>query len=276
MYEVLEREFSDYDLDMDKWKDPKPFGISGCFRVMNEGQFMRQAILSHLPYLDEVIIAVQPSTDDTLTIATELAMQYPQVKVFQYPFDTHFIDTPEFFTDELNSVYSFVFFSNWALSKCSYSWIAKTEGDVICLSSFQKIIDKIKDNPNTPHCYGRVILNVAGEKCDKISATNPRNGGWDECVVWNNPDMTFFTRRSKWEVLDFKGASTCEGWSALHMKRCKKDKMNGWNNEVYIPYDREHVQNALRAFNSNNAYPGNDNPLGEEVLYEQTLVTDAQ
>jgi len=276
MCEVLERQFSDYDLDLDKWHEKKPFGISGCFRLKNEEQFMTAAVLSHLPYLDEAVLAVQPSTDKTMELAVELSKQDERVRVYPYPVETHFIDTPEFFTDPLNSIYSFVYFSNWALSKCRYSWIAKTEGDVICLSSFQKIVDEIKANPDRPRCYGRVILNVAGEHAEKISATNPRNGGWDECVVWNNPDYTFFTRRSKWEVLDFKGEAVCMGWSGLHMKRCKKGKEFGWNNEVYIPFDREHVRNALRAFNAHSPYPGTDNPLGEDCLFEKTLVTEAQ
>jgi hypothetical protein len=57
------------------------------------------------------------------------------------------------------------------------------------------------------------------------------------------------------------------GWSALHLKRCKADKI-GWNNEQYVPFDCQNVAAALRAFNASNAYPGPDNPEGEPCLFE--------
>lgn len=269
---ILEDEYKHFDIDIDEWRKPKPFGISGCFRLCNEAQFMVEAVESHLPYLDEALLVVQPSTDGTVELARSLQRKHPdKVRVIEYPVNVYFIDKPEFHTVPDNSIYSFVYLSNYALSQCKYQWVAKTEGDVICLSSFNNIVDRITPE-SKPMYYGRVILNVAGENIDKFSATNPRNGGWDECVLYNTPDLGYFVKRDKWEVLEWRGESVCMGWSALHMKRCKAGKTDGWNGEVYVDWIPDNVKSVLRNFNAQNGYPGIDSPLGEPCLFEDTVV----
>jgi len=196
----------------------------------------------------------------------KLVKAFPgKVRVVRYPVGPVFITDPGWESVPENSIMSFVYLSNWALNQCKYSWIARIEADVICCSSFQKIVMQVHENDEVHCLYGRVILNVAGENMDQISATNPRNGGWDECVFPNHPDY-HFEKRPKYEVLLSPWDDVCMGWSALHMKRCKSDKI-GWNNETYVPFTREAVAEALREFNKNNPYPGSDNPEGEECLF---------
>src|SRR3990167_4797404 len=266
-HKVREWQFTQFDIHLGKWQAPwKPFGISGCFRVRNDPEFLYEAVTSHLPYLDEAVIALQPSDGETNKVAIELTKEFPKVRVEYYPVAPVFITDPEWPEVPENSIRSFVYLSNWALSKCRFSWIPRIEADVIGLSSFSKIVERIKNEPQAKRLYGRVLLNLAGAKRDRVSQSVPRNGGWDECVFPNHPDY-HFTRRPKYEVLENPNESECMGWSALHLKRCKKDKI-GWNNETYVPFDREHVAGALREFNRENAYPGPDNPLGEECLFE--------
>lgn len=263
-----------YEVDHKTWAEPKPFGFSGCFRLRNETQFMRQAVFSHLPWLDEAVLVVQPSYDGTVDLAYRMAAEDSRVKVFEYPFECDWIDTPAFYAKDPHAPSHLVHMSNWAFTKCRYSWIVKVEGDVIALSSFGQIIDQVKASPDAHHYYGRVVLNVAGRDCDQISLDNPRNGGWDEAVVPNHPSY-HFERVSKWEVLVHNGSATCMGWSGLHMKRCKRGKDRGWNGETYVPFTRDSVRQTLSAFNRNVPYPGPDDPLGEDCLYEEVpwLVT---
>lgn len=231
----------DYEIDWQEWQNrEKPFGISGCIRVRNEAQFMRKAILSHLPYLDEIVIVTQPSDDDTEKIANELAAKFQNIKVYHYPFIVDWIDTEGFYKKDPDKPGHLVHMSNWALSKCTYSWISKTEGDVLCLSSYQRIVDAIKEAPNRMFYYGRYILNIAGEHRDQISLNNPTNGGWDEATFNNNPSAFRFIRSQKWEVIPITTQSANMGLSMLHMKRCKTGKI-GWNNEQYIQLTRENV-----------------------------------
>jgi hypothetical protein len=208
---------------------------------------MAPAILSHLPFLDEAVLVVQPSDDNTLELAYDLADKYRRIKVFEYPLIPDWIDTKGFYEKDPDQPGHLVHMSSWALSKCSYSWIVKVEGDVVCLPAFSLVRQRINSHNHEPHYYGRVVLNIAGENMDQISKENPRNGGVDEAVVPNSPNYHFI-RRSKWEVLEgpLGNPFTCMGLSGLHMKRCKEGKTDSWNDETYIPLCRETIVQVLR------------------------------
>jgi hypothetical protein len=249
-----------FDIDFDAWRKPKMEGISGCIRVRNESQFMAQAVRSFLPYLDEIVLVVQPSEDDTLDIAEYLAEENEKVKVYQYDMIPDWIDTPGFYNKDPDQPGHLVHMSNWALAKCRYSWVCKVEGDVISSSRMAAIIDRVRENEN--FYYGLAILNVAGENYDKISYENPRNGGWDEAIFPNHPDLVRFVRRGKWEVLVPNVPSLCAGWALWHMKRCKIGKAESWNGEHYLEWTEENVAQALREYNGRvGGYPGPDHPL---------------
>ena len=264
--QILEASW-DAHIDFDEWREKtKPHGISACIRVRNESQFMRAAVRSIIDLVNEVVLCVQPSDDNTLEIARELAKQYEKVKVYYYPLVPDWIDTPEFYARDPDAPGHLVHMSNWALSKCSYSWILKIEGDVIALPTLKGMIEGVLDENKQVYC-GLVILNVAGPAMNKISWENPRNGGWDEAIFPNNPDMVRFHRRNKWEVAVPTIPSVCLGWALLHMKRCKTGKDDAWNGEHYVDWHPDIVEEALRHYNHQAPYPAGDNPYGKHVLY---------
>jgi hypothetical protein len=265
-WRVKEWQFRNYSIDI--VPKPLPFGISGMFRVRNDWEFLYDAVASHLPWLDEAVIILQPSDQRTTDVVLKLLHDFPdKVRVERYPVSPVFIDSKEWETVPVNSMRSFVYLSNWGLAQCRYSWLARMEADVICLPTFGKIADAIRTEPDKKIVYGRVLLNVAGKDCDQISATNPRNGGGDEFVAPNDP-AGHFVKRPRYEVYESPWESKCGGWSGLHMKRCKERYLPVWNNERYVPYDRDSVRGALEAFNQNHPYPADDAPEGAEVLFE--------
>lgn len=259
---------TDLAVDYDEWRRrQKPDGISACIRLRNESQFMRAAIRSIVDLVDEVVLVVQPSDDPTLAIADAFAHQDPKIKVYEYPLVPDWIDTPGFYSKDPDAPGHMVHMSNWALSKCTYKWILKVEGDVIALPTLKWMIEHAVQ-ASWPMYYGLVILNVAGKNMDQISWENPRNGGWDEAIFPNDPDLVRFMRRGKWEVAVPTGLqSTCLGWALLHMKRCKTGKDQAWNGEHYVPWERDVVREALTNYNSVNPYPGPDDPFGGHVLF---------
>lgn len=254
-------------IDFDEWRKPKPDGISACIRVRNESQFMGAAVRSVVDLVDEVVLLVQPSDDNTLELAHELAETYSKVNVYYYPLVPDWIDTKGFYEKNPDEPGHMVHMSNYALSKCKYSWILKVEGDVIALPTLADILQDVRNSFGKPQYYGLVILNIAGANMDKISWENPRNGGWDEALFPNNPDMVRFVRRSKWEVAEPQIPSTCKGWALLHLKRCKTGKDNAWNGEHYVDWTPDVVNEALRNYNQVNPYPAPDDPFGRHVLY---------
>jgi len=265
---VREFDYSTYDIDRAEWDAQKPHGISGCFRVKDDAEFLYRAVTSHLPYLAEAVIVLQPSDRETYRVIAQLS-NLPKVRVVNYPLAPVFVTDDEWASVPENSIHSFVYLSNYAVSRCMYSWVAQIEADVICLSTFAKIVQQVNTHKNEKALYGRYLLNVAGEKMDQVSKTVPRNGGWDEKVFPNHPDYHYI-KKPKYEVITSPYKNINTGWSGLHMKRCKKDKI-GWNDEKYTPFDPEHVAAALRAFNVDNAYVGPDNPEGEPCLFEVSL-----
>lgn len=263
-------------IDYDAWRKPKPAGISACIRVRNESQFMAQAVKSVLPFVDEVVLCVQPSEDNTIEIAERLADadEDNKIRVVYYSIVPAWIDTPEFYSKDPHSEGHLVHMSNWALSQCKYSWILKIEGDVIALPYLHKMADIVRESKEAKY-YGLVILNVAGESMDKISLENPRNGGWDEAFFPNHYDIAHFERAGKWEVVLPKCERVSLGWALLHLKRCKVGKDNAWNGETYIEWNDENVQKALETYNGNNPYPAIDSmalgfpyEVGKQVIDE--------
>jgi len=257
-------------IDYEVWRKPKPAGISACIRVRNESQFMAAAVRSVLPLVDEVVLCVQPSEDNTVEIAERLADadEDNKIKVVYYSIIPAWIDTPEFYGKDPHSEGHLVHMSNWALSQCSYSWILKIEGDVIALPTLSEMADKIRLS-REPKYYGLVILNVAGENADKISLDNPRNGGWDEAFFPNHFDLAHFERAGKWEVVLPKCERISLGWALVHLKRCKVGKTESWNGETYKELTKENLKDALERYNSVNSYPAIDSfPLGHPCIFE--------
>lgn len=266
------------DINVANWRNSaKPHGLSGCFRLRNEAEHMRAAILSHMPYLDEAVLVVQPSDDDTLEIAEQLAAEDDRIRVYFYPHIVDWIDTPGFYGKDQDKPGHLVHMSNFALSQCAYDWVCKTEGDVICLSSFSKLRAAIDGDKRIYH--GRAIVNMAGPDADWYSHTVPRNGGYDIGVFFNDSYLWQFKRVEKWEMIRGAGSMTCAGWSGIHLKRCRKrmlpdadwqnsTKIYGWNNEMYLRYAPDNLAVSLSAHNREHPYPGRDNPLGEAVLFE--------
>lgn len=266
---VKEREFALYDLNMNEWNKPKPFGLSVCMRVRNEAEMMPLAVKSFEPYADEIVLVVQPSEDNTEDLAHELSHWNSKIRVVRYPFKPYPIASQEHFNEPVNSVRHFVHMSNWALTQCRYSWIAKVEGDVVALPSFERARDWIETNPDSVAYLGLVLLNLAGPDRDQFSATFPRNHGWDEAVFNNIPEW-HFVRNDKWESVNHweHGPNINLGWTLYHLKRCKSHYrvLPHEQVDVHLPLDRENLTAALQNFNRFHPYPGPDDPLGPDFL----------
>jgi len=273
---VIEREQSEYDISLDHWKRSKPHGISGCFRLKDEGEFMVQAVESHLVWLDEAVLVVQKSIDNTIELAHDLARKYPdKVRVYYYPFNVYKIDTFAHYTTPDNSVMTMAHLTNWAMYMCQYSWIAKIEGDVIALTSFDEIRRAVDEKPDILRYYGRIGLNIAGHECNLFSATYPRNAGWDEGVFNNNP-YWHCIRNDKWETINFhehRNNIQNMGFSFLHTQRCKNRvlRVPYDGDDIWMPFNREHVERSLKIYSQDHTHPGPDN-FCPDVLFEVTIL----
>ena len=272
---VFEREYKKFDVSIEKWTAPHSHGISGLFRLKNEEQFMEAAVLSHLQWLDQAVLVIQPSEDRTEELAYGLRAKHrDKIKIAHYPFPVHWLHAVqhESTAPEDISVFGMVHMTNWGISQCDYSWIAKIEGDVIGLATFENIREAVDAEPDAIRHYGRVGLNLAGEDARQFSFTNPRNAGWDEGVFNNHPRFHCI-KADRWETINLhedRSLLRNMGWSFLHMKRCKKGKTTGI--ERWTSLTPENLQRALIEYNSQHPYPGLDNPAGEPCLFERNYL----
>jgi hypothetical protein len=257
--DVLERECAEFDLPMAAWEAAKPHGVSGCFRLRSEAEFMRLAVESHLPWLDEAVLVVQPSVDRTFEIACALAAEYaPKVRVVVYPFDVFPVGSPQYRECPENSVRSMVHLTNWAIAQCRYSWVAKIEGDVIAMPDFGRIRLAVDQHREDVAYYGRVGLNVAGPDGKEFPPKAPRNAGWDE-GVFNNHPVWHAVKAEKWETMNLhenRDKLRNGGWSFFHVKRCKAKHQRLRDQEKWQPLAMGILTVALSEYQARYPYPG--------------------
>lgn len=122
-------------------------GLSGIVRLKNEAEFARLAIESFLPHFDEIIIVYNDCTDATPEIVADLAARFPaRVKAYHYLPRVVPIGSREHLNTPANSVHSFVYNSNFALSKASYQ--------IRCMWAGDQVAD--------PASFGRVVRELRG------------------------------------------------------------------------------------------------------------------
>lgn len=256
---VHEPGYSRYDIDLEKWAEPKPFGISGLFRIRDDQEFMELAVRTHLKWLDEAVLILQPSDDKTMEVGVKLASDFPEkVRLCYYPFDVARIGTPDHFELPENSIRTMMWLTNWGIAQCRYSWIAKIEADVLGLPQFGDIRFEIENNPDQMAHFGRVGLNLAGGDWDLFSWSHPRNAGWDESVFNNHPHW-YCVRNDKWETINMHhhpDQKRCLGWSFLHLKRCKVDATE--EGEKWWPLTPKSLATSLAEYGQRHPYPGED------------------
>ncbi|MDU7693671.1 MAG: hypothetical protein E7K04_05460 [Helicobacter sp.] len=155
---TLEKD-SEFKICKDDFLAPRKLGISGHLRVKNEARSVGLAIESALPALDELIITCQKhidrsGMDETYAICKDFAKKYPdKIKLFYYtpeviaPNGSHVLnDSKEaskikqkFLKNEkkrslsshipANSVHSIAHYYNFGLTKTSYKYYIKIDGD---------------------------------------------------------------------------------------------------------------------------------------------------
>ena len=126
----------------------KLIGLSGFMRIRNEELFLERVVKSWINYLDELIIVYNDCTDNTEKILIELIKIYPKkLKVYHYLPKVYSFNTDKFSILPENSIHSFCFYSNFALSKTNYKNCVKIDGDHVGIKDrLSKIYNYLKNN----------------------------------------------------------------------------------------------------------------------------------
>lgn len=127
--------FVDFDWPDDLSKDRKP-GLSGFVRLRDEETWCGLAIESFLPWVDELVIAVQPSADNTRIVVADYDKQ---AKIYDYPFLTK-PNGPGHDGLPEDSVHTPSYYYNFALSKTTRTHVVKLDGDIVMMDWAGEVI----------------------------------------------------------------------------------------------------------------------------------------
>lgn len=132
--------FKEYDIPSDRFYVNKPRWLSGVARLKNAEHFLELCMESHLPFLDELILVDNESTDKTKEICKKLQKKYPdKIKFYEYPFYT--IPAWEWNGKiPTNSIHSLAYHYNRSFSKAKYSHVMKVDDDNFLIPEKRKDI----------------------------------------------------------------------------------------------------------------------------------------
>ena len=142
---------SEYFVDLSLLTNERPIGVSGLLRVKNDAEFLALCVDSCIDALDELIIVYQECDDDSPQIIEQKRQQYPdKIRTYFYrPLvlshnltseELHYVSTLDKTSIHLLSNYY-----NYTLSKASYRYAIKIDGDQVYFT------DKLKSFCNAEH-----------------------------------------------------------------------------------------------------------------------------
>jgi hypothetical protein len=128
----------EFDIRPD-WYKARPLGLSAYIRTKGEERWIGPTIESIIDFFDEIVVAID-NVDRTKDILRRFKSS--KIRIYDYPFPLKpfgngYDKTP------MDSVHSFSYYTNWSISKTSFSHICRWDGDMIMLYGFKKLRDLI-------------------------------------------------------------------------------------------------------------------------------------
>lgn len=121
---------TDFEIPRD-FTENRGRGLSAMLRLKNEAQWIRPCLISIRGVFDEIVVALQNSTDDTERIVRDLG--YDHVRIVHYPFDS-FPNGPDHGERPADSVHAKAYFYNWTMAQTTREWVCKWDGDMVAMN----------------------------------------------------------------------------------------------------------------------------------------------
>ena len=184
-------------------------GISAFMRIKNGEDYLKATILSIINQVDEIICVFNDCNDNTENILVELENEYSKIKVYKYIPQVYVMNSEKYLETEENSVHSFSYYSNFALSKTTKKYCIKIDDDELF---FPNILTKLKNElykTNNKYSIGIRGINLVDYKEELFVNNNDiyTNGGDTIFFKYNNDNKflkttdserpLFYTEKSK-------------------------------------------------------------------------------
>lgn len=231
---INEMNINDFFKKRKKW-------ISWILRTKDWWLFLEKVVKSFIDYVDELVIINNNSSDNTKEICFKLINEFwDKVKYYEYNYDI---------IRDLNkttsSINSFAYYSNWSISKASYSTIFKVDDDNLFIDNLiSNQIQKVRSM--SKYCnkiyYYYWWLNFY-KKNDFIWVVNDNPYSWKYWDIWffNISEKTYFIQSWVSEKLINNYFYFDLDFSYIHLKYFKE-----WRWLKYAPkYLKEYFNNLL-------------------------------
>jgi glycosyltransferase involved in cell wall biosynthesis len=178
-------------------------GVSAMLRVKNEESKIYYCLKSIYSVFDEIVLVDNASADQTLTIARQFKRdedREDKIRLYLYPFDIARCGDDNACTPE-DSVRSLAYYYNWCLSKCSYQYVCKWDGDMVLRKdvreSFRRFLKEIQGKKRCGWVIDGQTIYRDGER-QYYLAKGEVNG---ECGIFPNRMRTCYRKVELFELL---------------------------------------------------------------------------
>jgi hypothetical protein len=227
---------------------PRRDGISGFLRVMNDEDYLAQAIASHLPFLDELVIVVGPSEDRSLHIAESFQQLHPEkIDLIRYPHPVRAPGTAAHRDTPATSDRSYVKFSAFAVEHTNCRYVMKVDADHIVLPEQMRMLVELVRREQPEEFLAFSGINLWDEDgCFFVPRDYPRCGVLGDCGIFPVREQMGYEHVPDWEVFRHRLKVRHMGPAFYHMKFSKHCRGMGkydlWRTpeSIYTRKWREH------------------------------------
>lgn len=210
------------NIPLEWFYEKKPLWISWVARLRNADDFLEKVIETHLPFLDEIILIDNLSTDKTKEICLKLKKKYPnKIKFFEYKYDVK----PPGVSDNIkwNSIYSLAYYYNWCFSKSRYKYVMKVDDDNYFdtkkgLEIRKYILEKKPKKYITYYWFNLIKKDNKIGICDK----NIYSGKYTDHWIYPVSNKTYYIQNWEVETFIFNLPYKRKGFAFFHLKFLKK------------------------------------------------------
>lgn len=194
-------------------------GLSAFVRCKNEEEYIVASLMSAYRVFDEIVVALNNSTDRTRELVDGLMVRYPKIRLLDYVNKCSPIGPGYFEKVQADPSSSLAAYYNWCTAQTSFSHVCKWDGDMIATPEFERVISQLE--------LSDVIIfdgyDVLGEHTTDME---PR-------IFRYNPERARYIDWDLYEVIehDYSKKSVIDQKCYLHMKLVKKDWLHKtWSN----------------------------------------------
>ena len=194
-------------------------GLSAFVRCKNEEEFIVASLLSAYRVFDEIVVALNGSTDRTRELIADLVSDHPKIRVMEYSEECSPIGPGYIERVGEQPASSLAKYYNWCIDQTTFSHVCKWDGDMIATPVFEQVRDFLSSHDVIAFDGYDVLGQHTTDNEPRIFRYDPARAKY---VDW---DM--------YEVLqhDYSRMHTLGEKCYLHMKLIKKDwRHKTWSN----------------------------------------------